>query len=98
MVYFHLQYRALAWDPQTGDSAGDLDAFSKYIVSKLCKNLEEKSKYYLKDGGFVAEVRILLFSSFLILVTMSICVQSCRCDLDDLAIYLLVSPFPFGLL
>jgi len=46
--------RALSWDPQTGDSAGDLDAFSKYIVSKLCKNLEEKSKYYLKDGGFVA--------------------------------------------
>lgn len=58
MISLHLQYRALQWDPQTGESAAGLDAFSKYIISKVCKNLEEKSKYYLKDGGFVAQVRV----------------------------------------
>jgi len=54
--FSHLNLRALPWDPHTGEESGDLDAFMKYIISKYCKNIDDKAAQYRKESGFISKV------------------------------------------
>jgi hypothetical protein len=45
-----LCYRALPWDPNMGDEAGELDSFVRYLVMRLLNSLKGKALNYTKDG------------------------------------------------
>ena len=42
--------RALPWDPNMGDEAGELDSFVRYLVMRLLNSLKGKALNYTKDG------------------------------------------------
>lgn len=52
--------RALPWDPNIGEEAGEMDSFVKYLVMRLRNSLVEKSNHYALEPGPLPEVRITL--------------------------------------
>lgn len=42
--------RALPWDPNMGEEAGELDSFVRYLVMRLLNSLKGKALNYTKDG------------------------------------------------
>lgn len=53
--------RALPWDPNIGEEAGEMDSFVKYLVMRLRNSLVEKSGHYALEPGAVPEVRAFPF-------------------------------------
>ena len=49
--------RALPWDPNIGDEAGEMDSFVKYLIMRLRNSLVEKSGHYALEPGPLPEVR-----------------------------------------
>jgi hypothetical protein len=49
--------RALPWDPNMGDEAGELDSFVRYLVMRLLNSLKGKALNYTKDGRDDSQVR-----------------------------------------
>lgn len=49
--------RALPWDPNIGEEAGEMDSFVKYLVMRLRNSLVEKSGHYALEPGPLPEVR-----------------------------------------
>ena len=52
--------RALPWDPNIGEEAGEMDSFVKYLVMRLRNSLVEKSGHYALEPGPLPEVRNIL--------------------------------------
>lgn len=48
--------RALPWDPNIGEEAGEMDSFVKYLVMRLRNSLVEKSGHYALEPGPLPEV------------------------------------------
>ncbi|KAL7556864.1 hypothetical protein ACA910_011833 [Epithemia clementina (nom. ined.)] len=42
--------RALPWDPNMGEDAGEMDSFVRYLVMRLLNNLKGKAIEYTQDG------------------------------------------------
>lgn len=49
--------RALPWDPNIGEEAGEMDSYAKFLVMRLRNNLIAKSEKYAKEPGPLALVR-----------------------------------------
>ena len=53
--------RALPWDPNMGEEAGDLDAFVRYLVMRLLNSLKGKALNYTKEGRDDSQAKSNLF-------------------------------------
>jgi len=47
---FFLRQRALPWDPNMGEEAGELDSFVRFLVMRLLNSLKGKALNYVRDG------------------------------------------------
>jgi hypothetical protein len=52
-----LFFRALPWDPNIGDEAGEMDSFVKYLIMRLRNSLVEKAGHYALEPGPLPEVK-----------------------------------------
>lgn len=48
--------RALPWDPNIGEEAGELDSFIRFLVMRLLNSLKGKAFNYTRDPGDDAQV------------------------------------------
>jgi len=53
--------RALPWDPNMGEKAGELDSFVRYLVMRLFNSLKGKALNYTKDGRDDSQAKSNLF-------------------------------------
>lgn len=53
--------RALPWDPRTGEAAGEIDYFIKYLIMTLFSNLNAKAQKYIHDSGYDSEAKSCIF-------------------------------------
>lgn len=53
----HTNRRALPWDPNIGEEAGELDAYVRFLITKLLSSLQHKGITYARDAGADAMVR-----------------------------------------
>jgi exocyst complex protein 7 len=61
-VSFLWTIRALPWDPNIGEEAGEMDSYVKYLVLRIRSNLARKSERYAAEPGDLAQVRRILAS------------------------------------
>jgi exocyst complex protein 7 len=53
--------RALPWDPNIGDEAGEMDSFVKYLIMRLRNSLVEKAGHYALEPGPLPEAKSHMF-------------------------------------
>lgn len=53
--------RQLAWDPNMGDDAGELDSFIRFLIHRLVNSLKGKAINYTKHSGDLGQARSSMF-------------------------------------
>jgi exocyst complex protein 7 len=53
--------RALPWDPNMGEEAGELDSYVRYLVMRLLNSLKGKALNYTRDGRDDSQAKSSLF-------------------------------------
>lgn len=53
--------RALPWDPNMGEEAGELDSFVRFLVMRLLNSLKGKALNYVRDGRDDSQAKSNLF-------------------------------------
>jgi exocyst complex protein 7 len=72
--------RALPWDPNIGEEAGEMDSYAKFLVMRLKNSLAAKSEKYAKDLSPLALVRP---TGAFVTVQISHCLNSLSCNFSS---------------
>ena len=61
--FFSFAFRPLTWDPNIGESAGEMEFFIRYLIMSLLSNLQSKAKQYAidKDSKANSQIKAYLF-------------------------------------